>query len=252
MTAGLPANRSRRLLPLEIEIGALQQAVAHARRAVAIYLKEGQPGSPTHAGRVRKLGSALLAARASGEAAVRLEEAVGLSIAAKSGLELLHSRGSLGLALAQLGRFDEAESQLRQAIDGSGSSARARHLATRNLGTLRRLQGRHQESAELLEKANAESSLQRSHRGDHSHGLVEAGLTKLELGDVDAAGDLFARAEVLFDDVQKQRLTPARGDLLVGHGAGRAAAPRLRRGAAIGAARGCLLARVRPGQSLGR
>ena len=128
------------LVPLEIEIGALKPAVDHARRAVEIYLKEGQPGSATHAGRVRKLGSALLAARASRDAAERLEEAVRLSVAAKSPLDVLHARGSLGLALAQLGRFDEADRELQLAIDNSGSSSRARHLAMRNLGTLRRLQ----------------------------------------------------------------------------------------------------------------
>ena len=204
------------LVPLEIEIGALKPAVDHARHAVDIYLKEGQPGSATHAGRVRKLGSALLAARTSRDAAERLDEAVRLSVAAKSPLDVLHARGSLGLALAQLGRFDEADRELRLAIDNSGSSARARHLAMRNLGTLRRLQGRYGESKQWLEKAIAESAIQRSHRGDHAHGLVEAGLTELALGDVDAAGALFGRAEPLFADVQKQRITPARGDLLLG------------------------------------
>jgi tetratricopeptide (TPR) repeat protein len=203
-------------VPLEIEIGALRPAIDHARRAVEIYLKNGQPGSAVHAGRVRKLGSALLAARANAEASEQLEEAVSLSVSSKAGLDILHSRGSFGLALAYLGRFDEADRQLRQAIDESGTSARARHLAMRNLGTLRRMQGRHRESLDWLDKANVESSRQRSHRGDHAHGLVEAGLTTLELGDVDSARALFARAEVLFADVQQQRMTPARSDLLVG------------------------------------
>jgi tetratricopeptide (TPR) repeat protein len=204
------------LVPLEIEIGALKPAIEHARRAVAIYLKEGQPGSATHAGRVRKLGSALLAARNSREAADRLEEAVRLSVAAKSQLDVLHARGSFGLALAQLGRFDDADRELREAIEKSGTSARARHLAMRNLGTLRRLQGRHAESLQWLEKATAESAIQRSHRGDHAHGLVEAGLTKLELGDGTGARELFDRAARLFSDVQKERITPARADLRVG------------------------------------
>ena len=110
-----------------------------------------------------------------------------MSVAAKSQLDVLHARGSFGLALAQLGRFDDADRELREAIEKSGSSARARHLAMRNLGTLRRLQGRYAESLQWLEKATAESAKQRSHRGDHAHGLVEAGLTKLELGDATAA-----------------------------------------------------------------
>ena len=165
---------------------------------------------------MRKLGNALLAARASREAAGRLEEAVRLSVGAKSQLDVLHARGSFGLALAQLGRFEDADRELREAIERSGSSLRARHLAMRNLGTLRRLQGRYAESLQLLEKATAESAIQRSHRGDHAHGLVEAGLTKLELGDAPGARELFGRAAPLFSDVQKERMTPARADLLVG------------------------------------
>src|SRR6185295_9248570 len=99
-----------------------------------------------HGGRLRKLGSALLAARSAGEAAERLDEAVRVSIAAKSELESLHARGSLGLALAYLGRVDEADRQLRLTIDKSVKSPRAHFLAMRNLGTLLRLQGRYTES----------------------------------------------------------------------------------------------------------
>lgn len=102
------------------------------------------------------------------------------------------------------------------AIDNSASWTRARHLAMRNLGTLRRLQGEYDESKRWLEKAIARSAVQRSHRGDHAHSLVEAGLTELALGAVDTASALFSRAEPLFGDVQKQRITPARGDLLLG------------------------------------
>jgi serine/threonine-protein kinase len=204
------------IVPLETEIGALKPAIADARRAIAIYLKEGQAGSATHAGRVRKLGAALLAARSSREAAEWLAQALELAVASKAQLDALHARGSLGLALAFLGRFDEAERHLRQTIEESRSSARAQHLAMRNLGTLLRLQGRDRESLEWLDKSIAASAIQPSHRGDHAHGLVEAALARLALGEIDAAADLFNRAATLFDDVQKARLTPARADLLAG------------------------------------
>ncbi len=204
-------------IPLEVEIGALRPAIADARRAIAIYLQYGEPGSSVHAGRVRKLGSALLVARAGREAVDQLDEAVRLAIASDSKLEELHARGSLGLALAYLGEFNEADEQLRLALDGSGaSSARAHHLAMRNIGTLFRLQGRHAESLSWLEKAIAEASVQRSHRGDLAHGLLEAGLAKLGLGEFDAAQGYFLRSDALFNDVQKGRMTPARADLLVG------------------------------------
>jgi tetratricopeptide (TPR) repeat protein len=86
----------------------------------------------------------------------------------------------------------------------------------RNLGTLLRLQGRYTESLAWLEKAIAESGVQPGHRGDHAHVLIEAGQVRLDLGEIDTAGELFGRAEKLFDDVQKQRMTPARADIMVG------------------------------------
>ena len=123
------------LVPLETTIGDLPNAVAHARSALDIYLLEGEPGSIAHLGRVRKLGAALLAARESAEAVEKLQEAASMALAAKSSLEAVHARGSLGLALAQLGRFEQAERELTQAIGTPGAViSRGQHLAMRNLG----------------------------------------------------------------------------------------------------------------------
>jgi tetratricopeptide (TPR) repeat protein len=201
-------------VPLQIDIGDLQPAIANARQAIAIYLKEGQPGSVTHAGRVRKLANALLAARSTDEAAKRSAEAVRLADAAQSKLEALHARGSYGLALAYLGRFEDADRTLRQTIEQAGGGAsRGKHLAMRNLGTSLRLQGRHAEALQWLEPAIEAAAIQRSHRSDLAHGLFEAGLAKLELGEVDAAQSYFTRAEELFADLQGRRMTPARTEL---------------------------------------
>jgi serine/threonine-protein kinase len=205
------------IVPLQIDIGELQPAIVNARRAIDIYMKEGEPGSVTHAGRVRKLGNALLAARSADEAAKQCAEAVRLATAAQSKLEALHAQGSLGLALAYLGRFAEADRILRQTIEQAGSGAtRGKHLAMRNLGASLRLQGRHAEALQWLEPAIAAAAVQRSHRGDLAHGLVEAGLAKLGLGDAQAAQGYFTRAEELFAAVQGQRMTPARADLSQG------------------------------------
>ena len=86
----------------------------------------------------------------------------------------------------------------------------------RNLGTSLRLQGRSADSLEWFDKAMVAAAIHHNHRGDLAHGLLEAGLARLELGEVDTAEQLFTRAETLFSDVQKQRTTPARADLLVG------------------------------------
>jgi serine/threonine-protein kinase len=202
------------IVPLQIDIGDLQPAIANARRAIAIYLQEGEPGSVTHAGRVRKLGNALLAARIDDEAAKQSAEAVRLATAAQSKLEALHAQGSYGLALAYLGRFEDADRTLRQTIEQAGSGvSRGKHLAMRNLGSSLRLQGRHAEALQWLEPAIEAASIQRSHRSDLAHGLVEAGLAKLELGEVDAAQSYFTRAEELFADLQGRRMTPARTEL---------------------------------------
>jgi serine/threonine protein kinase len=204
-------------VPLEIDIGDLRPAIDHAHRAIEIYLKEGEPGSVAHAGRVRKLGNALLAARESSAAAGQIEEAIRLAVAAGSDLETVHARTSFGLVLAYLGRFDEADRLLRQTLDNAGSKpTRAQHLAMRNFGTSLRLQGRHADALPWLEKGIAAAAIQRSHRGDLALGLVEAGLSKLELGDAEAAQELFVRADTLLEDLQKKHTTPARADLLVG------------------------------------
>lgn len=65
-------------------------------------------------------------------------------------------------------------------------------------------------------KSNAASAIQPSHRVDHAHGLLEAGLVKLELREFDAAFEMFTKAEALFHEVQGGRVTPARADLWTG------------------------------------
>jgi len=204
-------------VPLEIEIGELPAAISDAREALDIYLLEGTPGSPTHAGRVRKLGNALLAARAGKQALEQTALAMKLCLEAKSALETLHARSSYGLALAYQGRFGEADPLLRESIrESAGKAARAHHLALRNLGTSLRLQGRQADALSSLDQATQEASLQYSHRADLAHGLLETGLAALALSDLARAQESFTKAEALFADVQKTRLTPARAELFVG------------------------------------
>jgi tetratricopeptide (TPR) repeat protein len=62
----------------------------------------------------------------------------------------------------------------------------------------------------------AAASTKPGRRGYLAHGLLEAGLAKLELDDVNGAQAFFGRAEPLFSDVQRRHTTPARADLHVG------------------------------------
>jgi eukaryotic-like serine/threonine-protein kinase len=203
--------------PLEIERGDLRTAADSAQRALDIYVAQAAPGTPAHAGRVRSLGEALLAARSVARAATVLEEAVHVSAQSGSKRVLLYSRGSLGLAHAYLGRFDTADSELHAAIDEAGpQESRAQLVAMRNLGVSLHLQGRFAEAMVWLEKAVAAASIHRNERGELAHALLEMGSLKLAQEDHEAAGAFFDRAELLFRDVQGPRTTPARAELLVG------------------------------------
>ena len=46
--------------------------------------------------------------------------------------------------------------------------------------------------------------------------LVELGLTRLELGDFSAARQSFVQATSILDELQPQRMTPTRADLMIG------------------------------------
>jgi eukaryotic-like serine/threonine-protein kinase len=204
-------------VPLQIERGDLPLAVADARRSIEIYLAEQEPGTPDHAARVRQLGHALIMSRQSAAAADTLSEALRLALAAKSTAGAMHSRAHLGLALAQLGRFEPATPVLREAIDNSGTRLmRAAHIAARNLGTSLRLQARPADALPWLEKATAGASVHHNHRVDLAYCLLETGLANLDLGATDVAQGSLERAAALLDEVQKDRATPARADLLVG------------------------------------
>jgi serine/threonine-protein kinase len=202
----------------ETDRGNLDTAVRIARQSLAI-LAEAERGSRIHGNGVRLLGTALLAARKFPEAELRLAEAVDLTVAAKTNLEAAHSRLNLGLALAHSEKFSEAQAVLEKVLDKPVASAsRAQHLAMRNMGTLLRLQGRHEEALRWLDASIEGASIQPSHRGDLAHGLLEAGRARLALGEIEAAEKMLSRAKELFADVQRDRMTPARADLLVALG----------------------------------
>ncbi|HET9472827.1 MAG TPA: protein kinase, partial [Steroidobacteraceae bacterium] len=199
-------------VPAEMERGELDAAISLARRSVDNYLKEAQPATDVHAYRARLFAQTLTAARF--EQALRAsEEAVQLSGKANAPRA---GRGNLGLALIQAGRLDEADEQLRIALEGAKPGTRGHMQGTRHRGTVLRLKQQHAEALPWLEKAVAESGTRRFDRGDLAPSLVELGLTQLELGDVAAAQKSFAQAKSVLDELQGQRLTPTRVDLLIG------------------------------------
>jgi eukaryotic-like serine/threonine-protein kinase len=205
-----------RAVPPDLERGALKAAVENARAAIAIYLRESEPGTERHAFLARLLGHSLLAARGGTQAVTALEEAVRLSTATGSANSTLHARASLGMALIFVGRVTEGERELQTTLTQAQPMSRQHHQALRHLGTLARLQGRNADAVRWLEQAIAEAGVERLHRNDLAAGLVEMGLARLALGDSAAAQSSFAQAQTLFDEFQREHTTPARADLQVG------------------------------------
>ena len=205
-----------RAVPPDLERGALKAAVENARAAIAIYLREAEPGTENHAYLARLLGHSLLAARAGTQAVTALEEAVRLSTTTDSASATLHARASLGMALGIVGRVAEGDKELQRTLAESEPASRPHHQALRHLGTMARLQGRSADAVRRLEQAIAEAGIERFHRNDLAAGLVEMGLAQLALGDTSAAQDSFVRAEAMFDEFQSEHTTPARADLQVG------------------------------------
>jgi serine/threonine-protein kinase len=200
-------------MPAAFESGLLDEAISLARRSLGVYLSEARPETVVHAYRARILGQALAVARAGDEAVRTLEEAVRLS--AKAGLP--HAgRTFLGLALAHAGRLEEADDELRLALENATAGTRAQMQAMQHRGTLLRLQRKSAEALPWIEQATAASANDRFLRGDHAMGLVELGLTRLELGDVAAARQFLSQAASILDELQPQRMTPTRADLLIG------------------------------------
>lgn len=205
------------LVIADLERGNLPGALYNIRRSIDLYLQEAQAGTGVHAYRMRLLGHSLLAARAGPEAVERLEEAVRLSIASGSEAGAANVRASLGMALAFVGRFEQAQTQLQQTLNDSRPGTRPHHQALRHLGTLLRLQGRYPEALRWLDQAIA-AGAERHERQDLAIALSEAGQTQLELGDLDAAQLHLMKAETVFAELQKKYTTPARADLWVASG----------------------------------
>ena len=199
-------------IPAEFEGGELDEAISLARRSLNNYLKEAQPETAVHAYRARLLGQVLVTARA-GDALQTLEEAVRLSVQAGAPRA---GRTFLGIALAHAGRLDEADEQLRLALEGAKPGSRAHMQTTRHRGTLLRLATEESEALPWIEQSIAASATGRFQRGDHAMSLVELGLTRLELGDFAAARQSFVQAASILDELQPQRMTPTRADLMIG------------------------------------
>ena len=160
-------------VPAEFERGELDEAISLARRSLNNYLKEAQPETALHAYRARLLGQVLITARAD-DALQTLEEAVRLSVQAGAPRA---GRTFLGLAWPMPGRLDEADEQLRIALEGAKPGTRAAHAdnaASRHVAATRRR--KYSEALPWIEQSIAASATGPFQRGDRAMSLVELGL----------------------------------------------------------------------------
>jgi tetratricopeptide (TPR) repeat protein len=210
--AGIVAGLSDIGVPAEMERGDLDAAISLARNSLGIF-EPGDPDTPIRAYRLRLLGLTLVTARAGDEGLRVLEDAVRMS--GKMGNPNA-GRGSLALALAYAGRLDEAGKELRQLLERAPAGSYPFLLGTMRRGTVLRFEAKSAEAIPLLEQAVAGLAESRSNRGDHAVGLVELGLAQLEVRELPASAHSFTVAASELDDLQKDRMTPVRADLLIG------------------------------------
>ena len=128
------------------------------------------------------------------------------------------SAAHYGLALAYLGRFDEAEAVLGPIVAANEDSwSRARVNALWRMGTLHRLRGDPEGAVSRLEQALARTSERPRSELDRGEILAEIGQARADLGSFKGAVASSSAALTLLERVQL-RETPAQADALVGLG----------------------------------
>jgi serine/threonine protein kinase len=206
------------LANIQLALGEIGSAIENSRRSVAIYQKTKQPGTRDHSIRMRLLGRELLAARRPKEAA----EVLAASLQIETGLGNVNgqrwSSAHHGLALAQLGRFAEAEAVLAPIVDAKETDwSRARINALWRMGTVQRLRGDARGALSRLEQALALTSQRPRSELDRGEILAEICLARADLGLFSEAVAAGSEALRYLEQVQL-RETPAQADALMGLG----------------------------------
>jgi len=141
------------LASIQIDVGEIHAAIESSRRSLDVYQKTRQPGTRDHASRLRGLARGLLAARQPRDAAQPLAESLEITANIHDVLGERSSAAYYGLALGQLGRFEEAEALLIRAMGADdGSWTRPRMNAILYSGVLQRLRGDSQAALRVTRK----------------------------------------------------------------------------------------------------
>ena len=205
LEASQPATHERadaliRLSGLEADLGRYDDAVGHARDAVAVLQPLGDAAGMSEARNAQ--GKALLYAGKYGEAAVAFEDALKLSTAAGNDAARAEQLGNLANVQFFLGRYAQAAVYYADAIaivDRHSTESwvpRRRRLLLANQATLYQRLGRDQQALALYKQLEqSAASLRPEEQGQL---LTNVGVLYRRLGDPIKALDTYAAARALF------------------------------------------------------
>jgi serine/threonine-protein kinase len=206
------------LAPAQRWLGDVKGALENGDRSLAILEKHTQRESFTYAQSLTNRGVTWLAARRGNEALRDLsaaKETFG-RIFGRSHWDTLNAQFNGAIALAYLGRFEQAREELRP--------LRARSVEIRNpmwaayvLGTVERLAGEYAAALRAHEECLGLIADDSRAGWNRARALAESGLDQLELGNQEQAALRLERARALFAELETV-MHPARVEVLVGLG----------------------------------
>lgn len=206
----------------QLEAGLLPEGVAASGAVMRVFERLTRPDTFPYVAALHRLGEAHLAARDPARALPALTRgAEGLGeLLGTTHQRTLVARAERALALAQLGRLEEADREAAGLLDllppASEPTGTVQHL----LGAVRRLSGDPARALQLQRAALTALRPGAAGDGPRMRELAEAGLAEVELGAWPAAEATLGEALAL--QVRRQlRVTPERADVLLGLGRAR-------------------------------
>jgi eukaryotic-like serine/threonine-protein kinase len=213
------------------QIGKVQQALANSHKSLEIHARHADRSSYTYLGGVTARGVIWLAARRGEEGLKDLtESATGLhKLFGPEHEETLIAQFNRGLALAYIGRLQEGEALVREALQvyrtQYADPVFKPYRPLQALGVIQRLRGEYREAfatqQEVLRQIGSGPMLE----WDRAGALTDLGITQVELGEHGSALATFERAASLYERLQLLS-SPAKADVLIGLGRARLAAGR--------------------------
>ena len=229
-----PASRmvgffSVHLATFQLETGEIGKALANSRKSFDIVSEHSRPESYRYAAVLQSRGAALLGARRTAEALpdlTRAVETVRRELAPEHDVTRAFAADQ-ALALARLGRYDEAEQVIQEAAPRNPQTkdrltARLHYV----LGVVKRLRGEYTDALGLQRQSLASMQDRTTFELTRMNVLTEMGLNLQELArPVEASA--FLEQALSFSRHAQTRPNPDRADVLVGLGRARMTTGRL-------------------------